>query len=152
MATLFLEPGGDADFGVGLWNISNGTPVVATDFVHGNHIKSIKYATGAVTDLHTNEIFADSGGRASVWVYLNALPSATSTMFVLLTTGSGAIVARLRITSGGVLQVWEASAQIGSSGSTLSTGQWYRLTFTWKITSTTVNNFSTFVRPSVSEL
>lgn len=144
MAVLFLEPGGDADFGIGFWQSSNGTPTAATDFVHGGHLRSIAYGTGTPVDMKTTEIFADAGGRGSVWIYLNALPSATSSVFVLLTTASGAIVARMRITSTGVLQLWEASAQIGGNGSTLSTGTWYRLTFAWKITSTTVNEFRLF--------
>ena len=80
MATTFLEPGGDADFLVGttngFWGSVNGqATAVATDFVHGGHIKSIKYAANtsqvAVTPAAT---LADAGSRISFYIYLVALP------------------------------------------------------------------------------
>ena len=46
MATKFLEPGGDADFLIGTTNGFWGTKsasILATDFVHGGHIKSLKF-------------------------------------------------------------------------------------------------------------
>ena len=148
MAVKFLEPGGDATFNValtsagGFWNTVTGTPTVATDFVHGNHKKSIRYAVNAVTDIRTITAFAGSA-RISYYTYFNALPSATSTLGVVFNSSAN-VVFRIRITSAGVLQLWNDTAQIGSNGSTLSTGIWYRLclAFTW--TSSSVNELRFF--------
>ncbi len=146
MAIKFLEPGGDADFGVALWAGVNGTPAVATDFVHGTHVKSIKYATGGVGDTvnSVDGVLADAGGRISWWVYLNALPNATSTILQASTTGFGGTVFRLRMTSAGTLQL-VSGVQLGSDGATLATGQYYRISIAWTITSTSVNEFRIFV-------
>lgn len=147
MATIFLESGGDSDFGTGFWTIESGTPAVATDFVHGSHVKSYKYPTGATAPtVGARATATDAGGRFSFWIYLNVLPSATSTFMGLCQANFGTDIVRFRLTSGGILQLTNGSSvQIGSNGSTLSTGQWYRITFTWKITSTTVNQFATFM-------
>ncbi len=147
MATKFLEPGGDADFQAtattGFWSGASGT-AVATDFVHGAHIKSLKYNVNAVSTVQTVAGTIGTSGRISFYLYINALPSATSTIIVIQTSGAG-VVGRIRMTSGGVLQVFEASVQIGTNGATLSTGTWYRICFAWKITSTAVNEFRVFV-------
>lgn len=149
MATKFLEPGGDADFNVanaaghGFWITVSGA-AVATDFVHGGHKKSIKYRPGNADQVATQAL-ADSGSRISYYVYFNALPSATTTINEILTSGFVNVVF-LNITSAGVLQLWNGTtAQIGSNGSTLSTGVWYRISLAYTITSTTVNRFELFV-------
>lgn len=145
MATIFAEPGGDATFGADFWPNRVGTPAVATDFVHGSHIKSIKYRPANTDYVLGTGYLTNAGGRISLWIYLNALPSATSTLFLLEQTGDGAVVININLTSGGILQVAnDSNVQIGSNGSTLSTGQWYRISFAWTITSTTVNQFRLF--------
>lgn len=150
MATIFLEPGGDSTFDTNMWTVESGTPAIATDFVHGSHIKSIQYPTGAAAPtLGARAVATDAGGRFSFWIYLNALPNATSTIMGLCQANFGTDIVRFRLTSTGILQLTNGSnTQIGSNGSTLSTGQWYRITFTWKITSTTVNQFATFLNGS----
>ena len=82
MATAYLEPGGDADFGIGLWTSDSGVSAVATDFVHGNHLRSIKYRPGNQDRLASPVgTLADAGSRISWWIYLVALPtSATATL------------------------------------------------------------------------
>lgn len=155
MATTFLEPGGDADFAVanpnGFWKGIAGSPAVATDFVHGTHVKSIQYPVNAINNVRTanlaSGILADAGSRISIYIYLNVLPSATASIFTLHTPTSGTDVdaVTVRLTSGGVLQLWNKTvAQIGTNGSTLSTGVWYRLSLAYTITSTTVNEFRLF--------
>lgn len=151
MATTFLEPGGDATFNVatttagGFW-ASAVTPVVATDFVHGNHVKSIKYAGGAIDACRTPDgVVADTGGRVSFYLFINALPGTDCTIAAIQTAGGAANVLRIRVTTAGVLQLFEASVQIGSNGSTLSTGQWYRISLAYTITDTTHNRFEVFV-------
>ena len=148
MATVFLEPGGDADFLVnamtGFWAFKNGTPAVATDFVHGNHIKSIKYRAGQQDYLQTLET-GTTTGRWSYYIYLNVLPT-TSSAIILFMVGAGNTVGSLLLTTGGILQLTDGfGTQIGSNGATLNTGQWYRISLAFSITSTTVNSFALFV-------
>src|ERR1035437_979441 len=146
MAVTFLEPGGDSDFLVGttngFWNfLTASPPTIATDFVHGGHLKSIKYAPNVQQYLAPSVgTIADSGTRISIYIYLNALPNATATF---LDDSSNRW--RVRITSAGVIQMWGNTAQIGTNGATLSTGVWYRISLAYTITSTTVNRFELFV-------
>ena len=156
-ATTFMEPGGDADFLVGttngFWSTTSGAPAVATDFVHGGHAKSIKYRPSQTDSVITaSGVLADAGTRISFYIYLNALP-VTSTAYLVetQTVGSAQVIA-IRLTTAGVLQLWNngTANQIGSNGATLSTGQWYRICLSYTITSTTVNNIALFVNGSSS--
>lgn len=150
MATTFLEPGGDADFLLGttngFWqNFGLGAPTLVTDFVHGTHAKSIKYAHGGGDIVRAkNGVVAQAGSRISLYVYIVTRPSLTSNVMVVEDSG-GAAVVRIRMTSAGVLQLWEDSVQIGTSGATLSTSQWYRLSLAYTITSASVNRFEMYV-------
>lgn len=152
MATKFLEPGGDADFLVGttngFWNSIAGTPAVATDFVNGSHLRSIKYrpANGDVVRTIDGS-FAPAGGRYSLYVYFVAIPTTATTGVVAITTSGGALsILNLKMTTAGVLQLWNRNvAQIGTDGPTLSTGQWYRISLAYTITSSTVNRIELFV-------
>lgn len=150
-ATKFLEPGGDADFAVattnGFWNATNstlGTISIATDFVHGGHVKSIKYPPNNINRLSTGTTLVKAGSRISVDIYLVALPSSTAGLFSIHSSfgGTDTDIVIVKITSGGVLQLWnQSTAQIGTNGSTLSTGQWYRLSLAYTMTDTTHNEF-----------
>lgn len=155
MSTKFLEPGGDADFLIGttngFWTTITGSPVVATDFVHGSHVKSIKYAVNASTTVQKNAVLADAGSRISFYIYFNALPNATASPVIVQKSDNSSIVLRIRITSGGILQLWNDTVQIGSNGSTLSTGVWYRISLAYTITSTTINRFELF-RNGISDI
>lgn len=144
MAVLFLEPGGDCDFGTALWPTVLSGPAVATDFVHGSHIKSIKYRPSQSDELQT-PFAADAGGRYSIWLYWNVLPNATATIFGTNQSSTSNNVIRVRMTSAGQLQLANNTVQIGSSGSTLSAGVWYRLCLAWTITSTSVNQIRLFL-------
>ncbi len=89
---------------------------------------------------------ADAGSRISLWIYLAALPATAKASFVQLQTSGGTARVRLYLTTAGVLQLWNAAtAQIGTDGATLSTGQWYRISLAYTITSTTINRFELFV-------
>lgn len=159
MATTFLEPGGDATFNVatsangGLWNTITGAPAIATDFVNGNHIKSIQFR-GSITDRVTtfDGTLSDSGSRISFYVYFTVLPAATASFVQLFNSGGTATVV-IRITPAGVVQLWNTTtAQIGTDGATLSAGVWYRISLAYTIASTSVNRFELFVNgaPSIS--
>lgn len=148
MATIFVDPGGDATFDISLWPTTGGgtAPVVATDFVHGGHIKSYKFAVNSFSDLIGSGGASDAGGRISVWIYLNALPTSTAPLFQIEQTGDGNVVAGIYVTSSGVLQILDfIGAQQGSNGATLTTGAWNRLCFAWTITSSTVNQLRLFL-------
>jgi hypothetical protein len=148
MATKFLEPGGDADFGVGLWDAPpQATPSVVSDFVRKSHLKSIGYAVNSGNSSGKQNIAADAGGRVSAYLYFNALPNATSSIWDILQSGYGAGVFILKMTSAGILQLLDGggSTQLGSNGPTLATGVWYRVSMTWAITSTTVYDIQVYV-------
>lgn len=152
MATTFLEPGGDATFialattAGGFWSAGiaqSGT--VVNDIVNGGHIKSIQYAANAINiNTSPDGVVSDSGGRASFYIYINVLPTATSTILSVGKTLAQTVVARIRLTSAGVLQLFESTNQIGSDGATLVAGVWYRLSIAFTIGSTTVNRFEIF--------
>ncbi len=151
MATTFLEPGGDATFNTaittagGFWGGADGNTSAATDFVHGGHKRSIKCAVNAESGVFTpSGVFSDSGTRFSFYLYINALPSSTASV-VWVTPNGFQNTVRVRLTSAGILQLWEETNQIGSNGGTLTTGRWYRISLAYTITSTVVNRFELFV-------
>jgi hypothetical protein len=152
MATKFLEPGGDADFAVatgnGFWQAGATDAVIATDFVHGSHVKSIRYQTNVTTTATTPVgVLADAGNRISVYIYISVLPNADSPL-LQVQTSAGTPVVTLGTTSTGILRLWNSAAggtQLGGDGPTLATGTWYRLTLAYTLTSTTVNRFEVFV-------
>lgn len=149
MATKFLEPGGDVDelLVAGSLNTfwsSNSGATIASDFVHGGHVKSIRYAPSVNAIVLKGSIASDSGTRVSFYIYFAALPNATAT-FSRFTQIANKLTF-LRITSGGVIQLWDGIvAQIGTNGATLSTGVWYHISLAYTISSTSVNRFELFV-------
>lgn len=151
MATTFLEPGGDATFNAalttagGFWlSTVTPTPTVVSDIVNGTHLRSLRVAPSGGSLTTPGSVMAGSGGRWSVYIYINILPGATASIINIQNSGS-ANVSRIRITNAGVIQLWEASAQIGSNGPTLSVGTWYRISYASTVTSTVVNRFEVFV-------
>ena len=147
MAVTFLEPSGDADFLVGttngFWSFSSGG--IATDYVHGNHIKSISYIGGGGKAVRTpSSVVSDSGARISAYFYFVAFPGSDSDfIFIDNVTPSG--ILSVKISSTGILRLYSNGSQRGTDGLTLSTGQWYRISLAYTITSTTVNRFELFV-------
>jgi hypothetical protein len=153
MAITFLEPGGDADFLVGttngFWNSTGNTaPTIATDFVHGGHKKSIAYPINALGQINTAQgISLPAGTRISFYYYLNALPNSNTQAIFWCRNNITTPIFSLRITTGGILQLWKGLTinQIGTNGPTLSTGQWYRISLAFVLTSATVNRFELFI-------
>lgn len=147
MAVTFLEPGGDANFtnpatNLEFWSNRNGSPTIVSDFVHGTHVKSIKFGTNSFFAVTKNSVLSGSGSRTSAYIYINALPTATVPIFNYITGAT--FVLRIQVTSAGVLQLWSNTAQIGSDGSTLSTGVWYRISLAYTVSSTSVNEMRVF--------
>ncbi len=150
MATTFLEPGGDATFQAvsvtGFW--ANAFQVaIATDFVHGTHVKSLKYNVGFASRVRTpTGVVSDAGGRFSYYLYLVAYPaSASSIVSVEKSANSGTFY--LGLTTGGILRVFKTNAgtQLGTDGPTLNLSQWYRISVAYTLTSTTINRIEVFV-------
>lgn len=151
MSVLFLEPGGDTTFGLGLLGTNGGTPAVATDFVHGGHQRSIKFRPNTLDQVAplkngSSNVVKGESGRISIYHYFNVMTNASAavTNIIKINDNGGNNVFRLQITNGGVLQLFETTNQIGSNGATLSTGNWYRIAIAWSITSTSVNEFRVF--------
>ena len=151
MATTFIEPGGDSDFGIGLWPSSFASPTVATDFVHGGHQKSLKYGINAFDQVIANSVVQDSGARISLWIYINALPSSVGVPIVIDQANGANNVIAFTLTPAGVIQINDNnSVQMGTNGATLTTGQWYRISIAYVITSSTVNTFKVWVNGVIS--
>lgn len=151
MATKFLEPGGDADFLIGttngFWSQQNAVSIVS-DFVHGNHIKSIKSFSGLYgPEFRTKAgVVSDAGARINFFLYLNVLTPTVTTPFMSILTSGLSQILNVALTTGGILQFTNnTGAQLGTNGSTLSTGKWYRISLAYTITNTTTNRFELFV-------
>jgi len=148
MAVIFIASGGDETFDTGLLGNGGGTPSAVSDFVHGSHLRSIKVRPGQgdialpLKNLSPN-VITGAGSSFSVYIYLNVLPSSTVN-FIKITDNSSQDCFALKLTNAGVLQLFEATNQIGSDGATLSTGVWYRISVAFTIASTTVNEFRVF--------
>lgn len=144
----FCEPGGDGVGGTLVWDSIANTPTAVSTVTHGGHTYSIEYKpSGSSPDYVKSAAgtLSDSGSRISAYVYISALPSATSSMMSLRNAALTNLVT-LRLTSAGVLQLWNGtSVQIGSNGATLSTGVWYRISIAYTITSTSINRFEVFL-------
>lgn len=143
MATKFLEPGGDATFDMTIWDASAQTnPTIATDFLHGSHVKCLKYAVNAASSVGIHSVCSDTGGRGSFYFYINAFPNAVCSFLDVLASSYGTGVFVLRMTSAGVLQLFSGGVQLGSNGSTLTTGSFRRLSYAYTVSSTTVYTFN----------
>lgn len=150
MATTFLEPGGDATFDFTLWRgVSDAT--IVSDIVHGSHLRSIKILPNDFCDVVTpTNVVSDAGGRISFWVYVVARPTATGTIISASQNGGGTNFS-LAMTSAGVLQLLNSGGtQMGSNGATIPTATWTRISMSWVITSSTVNNINVYVNGTSS--
>ena len=137
MAILFAETP-DAVEGLEFWNTVDGTVAYdATEQKSGNG--SYKHdSTGS--DLRAFLVapssveLNDTGYRSSAYIRFTDLPDST------IAIGDFRVISlSIEITSGGVLQLFTSSSatQVGSNGSTLSTGVWYRLSLGVTFVSTT---------------
>ncbi len=159
MAVTFLETGGDTTFANPAPTDSNGfwaagtsvTAQIASDFVHGQHKRSMSFApSGNFIAATASGTAADAGTRISMYIYIATLPSAVASIFTPL-NGSNNRVVNIRLTSAGVLQLWDGTtAQRGSDGATLSAGTWYRISLAYTISSTTVNECRLYVNGVLS--
>ena len=137
--TSFMESGSDATQDVKMWAAMSGTCTSSTTTARTGP-RSITCGAGALNSVSTaTGTLADAGRRITQGFRMSALPGATGTIMASQTSGLSVVI-RVRMTTGGVLQIWHNTAQLGSNGSTLSINTWYRITFSYVVTSTT--NFS----------
>ncbi len=124
MAILFIETP-DATQALEFWSGSDGTVAYDSTLTTKSGVASWKCDSGAGNDATNLEGDSNSANRrCSFYVNFTHLPAATVRFFVINNTEVS-----LRITSGGVLQLYDKdSVQAGSNGSTLSTSTWYRIT------------------------
>src|SRR5690242_14893547 len=111
-ALQFQADGGDSTQGLELWTATSGTGTVssATDQSHtgGRAYKSVTSSGGAVAIAYKNGILADAGRRIDMWVRLGNTPTATNTIFGVSQASITNYQFRVRVTSAGVLQLWNA--------------------------------------------
>lgn len=149
MSITFLEPGGDATFNVnavtssGLWRSKVGAgTVLATDFVHGGHIKSINTGSGGavLAPFGLTSAQKNWSGRLSVWIYLVAYGGSTKSLFDIR-NGADSIVYQVTISTAGAISALPG----GGSAGTLTTGAWHHVCLAYSVTDFTVNTFKIFI-------
>lgn len=147
MATTFLDPGGDADFGLNLYASTSGSPTIATDFVHGTHVKSIRFPPAVTSRAQTPAgVLSDAGSRWSYYVRPVVFPTAASVTIAATVTAGSTSVFGLRMTPTGKLGIYDAAGtQLGLSSKVMALGRFQRICVAYTITSTTVNRFEVFV-------
>ncbi len=142
----FMDSGGD-ETGIAtsaaeqMWSgESNGTggTVGINDTTSNTGQYSWNFNTGASAQwaqLSKINILQNAGNRISMYVRFNSIPTANMD-FIDTEDGGNNWVFLVEITSGGVLQIYNAAgSQLGSNGATLSAGTWYRIDLSYSIIS-----------------
>lgn len=139
VATAFMETP-DATQSTQFWSSVSGSVTYDTSQKKSGLASWKLDTTAANTAAFANSANGGIGvdGRASFYIRFTNLPAASTA--IMSTKESGTVFQfQVLISSAGVLSLWtgDGASQIGSNGSTLATGQWYRLALAWKITDTT---------------
>lgn len=143
MTVKFIEPGGDADFGFGLWPGTFGSPTIVSDFVHGGHQRSVRFTVGG--GLIGSLLVADAGARISFYLYIVAYPTSNS---IIRVNNSGTASFNLNLSSTGALSLNNGAGTAlcaPTASPNLALNSWYRVSFAYTVTSTTVNEFRLFI-------
>ena len=160
MATVvFLEPGTDATQDLSLFAATNtgGNATIAADSSQ-QHTGSYSIKAGTTTSglagVLTNSILGNAGGCISTWVRFDTIPS-NGVGFLGVTAssvGSGQPILEIVLAPSGKLIVFGNNFGVSALGTTvLSVNTWYRITFAWAITSTSVWSSTVYIN-GVSEL
>ena len=144
MATTFLEAGTDATYDFKFWAGTEDSVTVESSIVHTGP-RSIKLVNGAQASRISspNGSLTASAGRVSFWVRCTNNPGSTQLLVQFREVGAGTI-ASLKITSSGVLQLFDVNGQLGSDGAVVPTGTWMRIVFAYKIVSTNIDEARVF--------
>lgn len=147
MAVL-LDPGGSATYDFSLWpGGTSGSPTVVSDIVHGQP-RSLRAVPSATPNYWLDDtvggshpLVKDSGTRLSWYMYIAAFPTTTRDFLVLINNSASQYVFHFSMDNFGNIYIYDYNGlQIGGNGGPVSTGQWYHMTFSYKITSVTVNS------------
>lgn len=147
MATIkFLEAGTDATFGTQFYAIAD-AGATSDSSLSKTGPRSLKFTStaggGAATVKTALGVVGNAGRRISVYVNFTDLPTGTL-RFISIETGAASSAFTISITSGGVLKVLNNTGTELGSGSTLSTGVWYRIGVSYTISSTSVNEIRVY--------
>jgi len=138
MAITFIEAGSDATGGLEFYTSSGGfTPTSSSTFANTG-TRSIRCQGNGKSFVQKNDILAKAGRRIQKYFRLTNLP--LNQTVLLEAIGDNSEVYSVRVTPGGVIQLFANGIQVGSDGATVTTGVWYRLTLAYAITSLTVNS------------
>ena len=147
VATTFMEAGTDATFGFQFYSSTVGTVASDTAQVRTGP-RSAKFTTGAAgqnAQAKQTAILADAGRRINFAVRITNLPTGATTAILAVDNTIAQDIINVSVTTTGILQLRDDNGtQVGTNGSTLSTGVWYRLSLAYTVTSTTVNEFRLF--------
>lgn len=152
-ALVFCSDGSDETQDLKHWDSTSGTVTSDTSQARTGtrSIKCDSTAGSVAAYVQKNTILQDAGNQITIAFRFTNFPTATDTPFLqLLTTGS-LTVADVRVSSAGVLKIYDGVTQEGSNGSTLSLNTWYRLCLSYTIASASVNEFRLF-KDGVSDI
>lgn len=139
MAIILLDSASNATSGAQGWTgtVSSSTEQARTG------LRSLK-ATTEGDEFKRTGLFADAGRRFSFAIYLTGSPSTERAVAIIAEAGEGTVIA-IRLTADRVLRLFSNAVQVGDDGSTLATGQWYRLCLSWTLLNTTTNEFRLYL-------
>lgn len=160
MAVTFIEPGGDATGDIGtnkqLWSSITNAPTIVTDFRHGNHVYSTKFGVGAAgsgPQARTPTGSQGNAGRVSLYIYLVARPTDANCRILTFTDAFSSRSFDVKIGTDGKIKLFDGTGvQMGTDGSALSTGTWYRVCVAWNITNVTTNDFRVFINGAAATI
>lgn len=105
----------------------NNTPTISTGAKRSGSY-GLNPTAGSVQDIQFDVGTADMNGPIYIRIYLliNTSPAALTSILVF-NNAAASKFCRIRLATDNTLELWNASAKIGSSSSALSTGVWYRI-------------------------
>lgn len=146
MATKFLEPGSSATFDFSLFSSISGATVTSDSSVVFTGPRSIRFHTTLLSYVNKNAILADAGRRISFRFRFDTLPASTSAQVLsCATSGGGADVLTLYLSSAGKLVNTPVGATPATGTTTLSTNTWYQVCFCYSVTNTTTYQVKVYV-------
>lgn len=148
-AVTFIETGGDGTRGLEFWGASTGTVTVDTG-VSNTGPASIKFDSTAgnlTANLKKGGVCQDSGTRINFWIKFDAFAINAARIIYIGNNSTFSSDCWSLACVSGVLKLFRNTdgAQVGTNGSTLSTGVWYRICISYVITSASVNDCKVYV-------
>src|SRR5205809_1047683 len=117
MATTFMEPGTDATQDFKFYS-STGVAIAPSSSTTSPRTgpRDIAPDSSHTSWVNKSGILADAGGRVCIcWKSGANLPGGTSTLLVSFQVDGTTVVWRLRVSTTGKLQLWNATVQVGTT-------------------------------------